>query len=136
MTTGFQTPQDAEDAFYDAFEAHDLEGMMAAWDQSEDVICVQPMGPVLQGTAAVKSSWQAIFRHQSKPDVEIGHVQWFEREGLAVHVVQEKVSVAGMPEDLPPLVATNVYRLAEGGWRMVCHQVSPPPPRLQAGRIS
>ena len=132
--TGFQTPQDAEDAFYDAFEAHDLGGMMAAWDESEDLVCVQPMGPVLQGTAAVKASWQELFRHEQKPDVEIGHVQWFEREGLAVHVVHEKVSVTGMPADFPPLVATNVYRLTEGGWRMVCHQVSPPPPPLQGGR--
>ncbi len=133
MTTGFQTPQDAEDAFYDAFEGHDLEAMMATWDDADDVICVQPMGPILQGRAAIRDSWQAIFRFEQKPDVEIHHRHWFENGSLAVHMVEEKITVTGMPANQPPLIAANVYRRTESGWRMVCHQVSPPPPPLQRG---
>ena len=133
MTTGFQTPQDAEDAFYDAFEGHDLEAMMATWDDAQDVICVQPMGPILQGRLAVQDSWQAIFGHKEKPDVEIHHRHWFESAGLAVHVVEERVTVMGMPANQPPLIAANVYRRTESGWRLVCHQVSPPPPIMPPG---
>ena len=133
MTTGFETPQDAEDAFYDAFEAHDLEAMLAVWDEAQDVFCLQPMGHLLHGLAAIRESWQTIFRHARKPDVEIRHRQWFESEELALHVVEERITLPGMPgSQLPALIASNVYRRTENGWRMVCHQVSPPPPALQA----
>ncbi len=133
MASGFQSPQDAEDSFYDAFEGHDLEAMMATWDDAEDVTCVQPMGPILQGRTAIRDSWQAIFGHGQKPDIEIHHRQWFESASLAVHVVEEKVTLPGMPAGQPPLIAANVYRLTDDGWRLICHHVSPPPPPLRPG---
>ena len=131
MATQFESPQDAEDSFYDAFEAYDLDVMMAVWDDSDEIACVQPMGPVLQGRSAVRDSWQRIFQHKQKPDVQILHRQWIEGEGLAVHIVEEKVTFPGGPPQQPALIASNVYRHTETGWRLVFHQVSPPPMQMQ-----
>ena len=131
MTMQFETPQDTEDAFYDAFEAHDMAAMTAVWDVADDITCVQPMGPVLQGRGAVLESWQGIFRHPQAPEVEIRHRQWIEGEDLAVHLVEEKVRLPGGPPDQPALIASNVYRRTQSGWRLVLHQVSPPPPPTQ-----
>jgi len=132
MTQGFGSPQDAEDTFYDAFESHDIEAMMGVWEDADDIVCVQPMGPVLQGQAAVRHSWEEIFRHPQTPDIEIRHREWIENEGLEVHMVEEGFTMPGVPQKPPPLIACNVYRRTENGWRMVLHQVSPPPPSMQA----
>ena len=40
----FPTAQDAENAFYEALERCDLEGMMAVWAEDEDIVCVHPAG--------------------------------------------------------------------------------------------
>jgi ketosteroid isomerase-like protein len=128
MADGFPTPQDAEDAFYDAFEAHDLSAMMGAWADTDDLVCIQPMGPLVQGREAVAGVWKQVFAHAETPHILVHHRQWAESPDLAVHVVEEKLTFPGVAADLPAMIATNVYRRDAGGWRMVLHQASPPPP--------
>ena len=36
----FPTPQDAETAFYEAFERGDIAAMMAVWAEADDVVCL------------------------------------------------------------------------------------------------
>ena len=57
----YPTPDDAENAFYDAFERGDLPAMMAVWAEDEDIICVHPTGPRLCGQDQVRESWAKIF---------------------------------------------------------------------------
>ena len=57
----FPTPDDAETAFYDAFERADLAAMMAVWAESDDIVCIHPQGPRLAGFEAVRESWAQIF---------------------------------------------------------------------------
>src|SRR4029077_21153569 len=38
----YTTPGDAALAFYQAFEARDLDAMMATWAEDEDIVCVHP----------------------------------------------------------------------------------------------
>ena len=57
----FPTPEDAEAAFYDAFERADLAAMMAVWAEADDVVCVHPSGPRLVGFEAVREGWAQIF---------------------------------------------------------------------------
>ncbi|HXZ95937.1 MAG TPA: nuclear transport factor 2 family protein, partial [Burkholderiales bacterium] len=57
-TSIFPTPQDAEAAFYEAFESADLDAMMAVWAEDEEVVCVHPSGPRLTGIAQVRESWR------------------------------------------------------------------------------
>src|SRR5690349_3843232 len=62
----FPTPQDAETAFYEAFERADLAAMMAVWAESDDVVCIHPSGPRLTGFEAVRESWVQIFSNGSQ----------------------------------------------------------------------
>src|SRR5260370_305974 len=45
----FPTPQDAENAFYEALEAGELEAMMEVWAEDEEIVCVHPGGARLAG---------------------------------------------------------------------------------------
>ena len=131
MADGFPTPQDAEDAFYDAFEAHDLTAMMAVWGESDDLVCVLPMGPVVQGRGAIAGVWKQVFSHADRPHIVVHHRQWVESPDLAAHVVEEQISFPATAGTPPAMIATNVYRRHAGGWRLVLHHASPPPPPLR-----
>lgn len=128
MNQPFASAQDAEDAFYDAFEAHDLEAMTAVWEAGDAVVCALPMAPLLQGAEEVRGAWEKLFQHDQRPEIMVHHVQWLEDGDLALHLVHEQISVPGMPQAMPPILASNVYRRGDAGWRMVMHQASPPPP--------
>ncbi|MFI4923833.1 MAG: YybH family protein, partial [Vicinamibacteria bacterium] len=45
----YTTPQDAATAFYQAFEARDLDAMMATWADDEEIVCVHPGAQRLVG---------------------------------------------------------------------------------------
>ena len=47
----FTSPQEVEDAFYDAFARADLEAMMVVWSEDEEVICIHPGAPRVVGLA-------------------------------------------------------------------------------------
>ena len=128
MTTGFATPQDAEDAFYDALDEGDMDTMRALWDDADEVICLLPMMPVTVGRQTTLQSWEPLLGGQAKIDIEVHHLRWIETPEMAIHVVEEKVTVAGQPRQQPPMYATNLYRKREDGWRMIMHQNSPTPP--------
>ena len=49
----------ANQAFYDAHEALDLDAMTAAWDH-DDVVCTHPGWPILRGRALVDESLMAL----------------------------------------------------------------------------
>src|SRR5256884_9710460 len=57
----FPTAQDAENAFYEALERCDLDGMMAVWAEDEDIVCIHPTGARLTGQDEVRSGWARIF---------------------------------------------------------------------------
>lgn len=121
----FPTPDDASSAFYDAFERGDLAAMMAAWAESDQVVCVHPRGPRLVGFDAVRDSWAQIFAGGARLRIVTTDVCTFEGPSIAVQSVVEMVSVAGGQGDPTPVSATNVFELTEGGWRLVIHHASP-----------
>lgn len=122
----FYSPREAEAAFYNAFMKRDLEAMMAVWADDERVSCVHPMGAAHTGQAAVRRSWQGVFRNSPPMKFLIEERSLVQDGGFAVHVVLEHIRVGQGPPG-PPVVATNVYRLTPDGWRMVLHHASPGP---------
>lgn len=131
MTEKFETAQDAEDAFYDAFEERDLDKLMTVWSESDEIICIQPMQTQVQGRTAVRQSWENVFSANMKFDIEILHQHWLESSDLAIHIVHEQLIYNEDRKQMPPpLIATNVYRKDPRGWHMVLHHVSPPPPPI------
>lgn len=50
------SPQDIEQAFYEALEAADLEALMDLWADDEHVVCIHPGGPRVEGYHDVRDS--------------------------------------------------------------------------------
>ena len=123
----FPSAQDAENAFYEALERSDLEGMMAVWAEDEDIVCVHPGGPRLTGQDEVRESWARIFKGGGRTRVQITHQVAISAMMLAVHSVHESFLLEGEAQPRPPIVATNVYLRTAAGWRMIVHHASPAP---------
>jgi ketosteroid isomerase-like protein len=123
----FPTPDDAETAFYDAFERADIAAMMAVWAESDDIVCIHPQGGRLSGFEAVRESWVQIFAGGSQLRVRTAEPRKFDGQSVAVRQVIELVSPPGEGAPVTAILATNVYELTEGGWRMVVHHAAPAP---------
>jgi uncharacterized protein (TIGR02246 family) len=125
----FPTPEDAETAFYEAFERADLPAMMAVWAERDDVVCVHPRGPRLVGFDAVRESWARIFSGgAANLRVRVGDVLKLDGNSVSVHALVEVLSNSAQPNaPSQSVTATNVYELTDRGWRMVIHQASPVP---------
>ena len=122
----YPTPEDAESAFYEAFERADLAGMMTVWAEDDDIVCIHPQGPRLTGFEAVRESWVQIFAGgASRLRVRTVEARRFAGQSVAVHSVVEVLSVPGQQGPSQSVCATNVYELTDNGWRMVAHHASP-----------
>lgn len=122
----FPTPDDAETAFYDAFERGDLAAMMVVWAEGEDVVCVHPSGPRLVGFEAVRESWMQIFAGGTKLSVRVTDSRRLDGPSVAVRSVVENVNVAGREGPGQRVSVTNVYVLTDAGWRIAMHHASAP----------
>lgn len=121
----YQTPQQAEVAFYEAFERADLEAMMAVWADDDDLLCIHPMGPRLRGREAIKESWQSIFSGGSEMRFRISDPQYTQDASVSVHCVFENISFGEGLGQHSLVIATNIYRLTDSGWRLCAHHASP-----------
>jgi uncharacterized protein (TIGR02246 family) len=129
----FPTAQDAENAFYEALERCDLDGMMAVWAEDEEIVCVHPAGARLTGQDQVRESWAKLFAAGPRARLRIEQQVAISGMMLAVHSVFETFSVQGQKAEAQPLpiVATNVYLRTAAGWRMIVHHASPAPAQPQ-----
>jgi ketosteroid isomerase-like protein len=129
----FPTAQDAENAFYEALESADLEGMMAVWAEDEEILCIHPAGPRLSGQDQVRESWAQIFSGGTRARVHLSHQVTLSGMMIEVHSVQENFTleggagVQGRDSRPAPVVATNVYLRTSSGWRMIVHHASSAP---------
>lgn len=132
----FSTPQEAEQAFYSAFEACDPDLMEAVWADS-NVSCIHPGAPAIHGREHVLTSWQQIFSDAQPPALRIQAISQVTQEALAVHTVVEHIS-ADHRLDSPSteIIATNVLVKQENGWRILQHHASLNKPLEDAYPIS
>lgn len=125
--TIFTSPQDAALAFYQAFEAKDVDAMMATWAEDEEIVCVHPGGPRLVGYEAVRIGWEQLFAGETKLSFRLDAIVIIETVGLAMQSAVEHVTVGNDPEPRGAAIATNVYLRTPSGWRIVVHHASPAP---------
>ena len=121
----FTSPQEAEEAFYEAFQRADLEAMMSVWAEDDEVYCVHPGGPRLQGLDQIRESWRQFFSNGATMHVQLRGVQQMRGGLLAVHSAYEYLTLIGERGSASVVAATNVYLNSAGGWRMVAHHASP-----------
>ncbi len=122
----FETPQQTEDAFYDALEERNIDLMMRVWDDSPDIALLLPMQPFIAG-GQVRNAIRDLLRSDVPLDIQVSHLHWVEIGDIAIHYVEERNNAAGPPGAAVPLFATNVFRRRAGaGWNMILHQNAPP----------
>ncbi len=123
----FASPEECEQAFYEALENGDAEAVADLWLDDSDVCCVHPNGPRLVGYAAVKASWTAILANGAV-NVRATARRAVETPSVAVHNVVEEIVLARRGErQVAHVIATNAYVKTPAGWKMVLHHASPAP---------
>jgi ketosteroid isomerase-like protein len=123
----YTSPQDVTQAFYQAFEARDIDAMMATWAEDEDIVCVHPGGARHVGYESVRQSFEQLFAGEQKLTFRLDGPVSIETVGLAVQSVVEHLH-AGDEGRRGAAIATNVLMRTPYGWRVVCHHASPSPP--------
>jgi ketosteroid isomerase-like protein len=119
----------ANASFYEAFKVESLAAMDALWARRAPVACIHPGWPALVGRARVMASWKAIFE-SGAPAIRCAAAE--------AHVLGDAafVTCTELLDD-GQLVATNMFALEDGRWRMVHHHAGPvsapddPGPRRQ-----
>lgn len=108
----------ANDAFYRAFNAKDMDAMDAVWARSVEVGCVHPGWNLLRGREAVMNSWQGILSNPAQPRIVTGGAEVTLLGDVAIVLCRELV--AGTP-----LAASNVFVQEDGKWKMAHHHSGP-----------
>lgn len=121
----YTNPQEAEQAFYEAFQRADLDAMMAVWAEDEDVYCVHPGGSRLSGIERIRESFRQIFANGATMRFQLRGLQQARGGLIAIHSVYEVITLVGERRAANAVVATNVYTNVGGGWRMLAHHASP-----------
>lgn len=121
----YPSPDDAENAFYDAFERADLRAMMKVWADDDSIVCIHPMGPSLHGRQAVEESWRHVFNGGVPMRLAISDGERTHEQALSIHIVHENIRYGQDYSGHTVVLATNVYKLTASGWRMIVHHASP-----------
>ena len=131
--TTYPTAQDAENAFYEALEAGNVDAMMEVWAEDEEIVCVHPGRERLVGYDAVRASWAQIAAGGQRLKVHLSELSVVNGMMLAVHSLHENISVDGEARGdarrAVPVAVTNVYMRTGNGWRMIVHHASAVPQR-------
>jgi ketosteroid isomerase-like protein len=112
----------ANQAFYDAFEARDLDRMSDVWEHSDRAVCTHPGWSSLRGWAAIVSSFATLFHSPQS-------LQFLLTD--AVVSVDAGTAWVSVDENLlgdqggTTVAALNVFARTDAGWRMVVHHGSP-----------
>ena len=113
----------ANSAFYNAFEARDLDGMSHVWEHTDRVVCTHPGWASLRGWAKVSASFFALFQNSqhlqfiltNEQAQVVGDVAW-------VTVDENILDVDGATT----VAALNLFaRRSDGRWMMLAHHGSP-----------
>jgi ketosteroid isomerase-like protein len=119
---GVEAVREVNRAFYDAFEARDLDAMSDVWEHTDRVTCTHPGWTVLRGWGAVAASWVAMFQGPQR----IQFILTNERVEVVGDVGWVTVDENIIGSDAGSTVsALNLFARSEHGWRMVAHHGSP-----------
>jgi len=121
----YNTPTEAEKAFYTAFVNRDLEAMRRVWSPQPEAACIHPGGGLLQGIEGIMSSWTEILSGASAPRVQVRPIQTHTDGDTAYHLVEERIDSPSQQHSAT-VIATNVYRRSDSGWLMILHHASLP----------
>ena len=118
----------ANEAFYAALEARDMDALDRLWLHEGWVRCVHPGRDAIVGWPAVRRSFVEIFAHTRLLHVTPTAVDVLVFGDLGVIACVENITLQSEDEmGMTAAQATNIFRLTDGGWRMMHHHASPAP---------
>ena len=109
-------------AFYDAFEARDIDAMSEVWEHSDRVVCTHPGWQTLRGWGSVSGSWFALFRGPQELQFILTN-DCVSVEGDTAWVSVDENLLGGAVGGT--VAALNVFVFDGERWRMVAHHGSP-----------
>ncbi len=112
----------ANQAFYDAHEARDLDAMRAVWEHDDRVVCVHPGWPILRTWPVVEESWRRIFTGPGNNQFILTNEAVAIHDDLAWVTLDENLVDAGATGTV---AATNLFALGDDGWKLVVHHAGP-----------
>ena len=105
----------ANTAFYRAFSDRDLSAMASLWAEDEEIACLHPGWPMLEGREKVLQSWEGILSNPQSIDIEFGN-------GTVEFTDEEAVVKGSEFFGAEVTKVVNVFRRQSNGeWRMVFH---------------
>jgi ketosteroid isomerase-like protein len=125
MTPDARQVLEANERFYQALNALDLEAMSRIWWHGSFVRCVHPGWELIVGWEAVRASWEGIFRGSggNPHSVETADVSVRVASDLGWVSCIERIQLRGRAASLA--VATNLFeRSADESWLMILHHAS------------
>jgi len=108
----------ANETFYRAFVARDIAQMESLWSASAFVGCIHPGWSALRGREPVIASWRSILGSGQSPRVVCANPTAHMLGDAGFVLCEERVGPA-------VLIATNVFSLERGVWKMVHHHAAP-----------
>jgi SnoaL-like domain len=108
----------ANEAFYQAFAARDIDAMEQLWAKAAPVACIHPGWSPVVGREGVLASWRAILANPASPAIRCRRPQAFLHGDSAFVICYEEIEGA-------VLIATNLFVREGPGWKMTHHQAGP-----------
>ena len=106
----------SNEAFYVAFAAGDADQMGEIWARDFSVSCIHPWREPIMGRENVMRSWMGILANS--PHVTHHSPKVFGRGDMGYVICYEQIGHV-------PLLATNVFLLEDGKWKITHHQAGP-----------
>jgi len=110
----------ANERFYTAFEAADLDAMSDLWEHSDRVSCTHPGWAVLRGWSSVAASWAALFQGPERLQFILTNEHVVVEGSAAWVTVDENI----IGTESGTVTSVNLFTRADDGWRMVGHHGS------------
>ncbi len=122
--------EEANAAFYAAFEQADLDAMRRLWLDDPETVCVHPGAPPVRGASAISRSWALVMANTPYIQFFLTDVEVAILDGVASVTCTENVLTADETMERETFggakaVATNVFTRTPSGWRLWIHHSSP-----------
>jgi uncharacterized protein (TIGR02246 family) len=120
--------REANERFYMAMNTLDMDEMDAVWMADGAAICVHPGHEAIIGYERIRESWVLIFSASNSMSIAASNERITVAADVAWVACTETISMM-TDEGLAAAAAqaTNIFRRADGRWRMVVHHASPIP---------
>ena len=81
----------ANAAFYETFEALDMDGMAGLWEESDRIFCVHPGWQALRGRQSILESWEVILANTTRIKFTLTGVEARVEGELGIVTVHENI---------------------------------------------